>query len=86
MIGPSVFGNPEATMDASSNRALLLEFCVATGMQISSTFGSRSVEEQVTFYSLASQRTSEISWRNFAQLDNILSQISNGPVCGIAVV
>ena len=79
IIGTSVFGNPEAALDVCSNRGLLLEFCVANGLRISSTFGARPVEEQITFYTPAAQAmNSTITWKDFAQLDHILSQVSRG--------
>ena len=71
-FGEHVFGNPRASLEANSNRELLLEFCSTYGMAVSNTFVERPAEELVTFRSLGTAPMHEVTFSHFAQLDFLL--------------
>ena len=65
--GLFVFGNPDAQVDASSNRSFLVELCESNNLAVANTvfffffffffFLERLAEEQATYYNCAPTRT-----------------------------
>ena len=74
VFGQYCFGNkgynPEGQPD--TNRELLLELCVATGLCVANTFIENAVEKQITYHELWASPMEDISWKRFAQLDHVL--------------
>ena len=68
-IGPFVFGNPDAQVDASSNRSFLVELCERNHLAVADTFIERLAEEQATYYTVGANPSSEANFKNFGQLD-----------------
>jgi len=71
-VGDYVFGNPEATLEPSSNRELLMEHCCTFGLAVANTFVSKPQAEAVTFRTPGTPPLQEINPRNFAVLDYLL--------------
>ena len=75
VIGPHVFESPLATGDpALSNRALLMECCLACGLVVANTHFQLSNEYKVSYSSLTAKPTDPVSNADFAQIDHILCQ------------
>ena len=73
IVGPFVFGNPSAPHVQGGNRDLLIELCVAHGMIVANTFVNAPPEQQITYYEIGSSPHEDRNYRNFAQLDFILT-------------
>ena len=65
VVGPYVFGNPNATIDPQANRSLLVEFCFSQNALLANTFVEQPTENRVTYFDLAAQPLDAISFRSF---------------------
>ena len=73
-LGPYVFGQTSAHIDAQSNRSLLLELCHAHDLAVANTFMEQPACRQVTVYNVGSSPVDELTAAHFGQIDFVLVQ------------
>ena len=69
IIGLHIFENLGAHIDATSNRHLLVEFCVNMGMVVANSFCDVPKREKVSCYMIGYQPTKPISWLSHSEID-----------------
>ena len=72
MFGEHCFGIDNFQDDPLSNRNLLFEFCVETGLQVTNTYYELADDQLVTYRNLGVKPFSDVIFPNFAQLDYVL--------------
>ena len=72
-IGGFMYANPSAPLRPESNRDLLMESWVSLDLVIGNTLHEVPLREQVTFFAAGAAHDSELTPKNFATLDYILS-------------
>ena len=75
VLGPYCSGNPSYNPQQrpDANRELLLELCFATGLCVANTFLQHEPEHQVTYHELWANPVSNITYKDFVQLDLVLT-------------
>ena len=74
VVGPFAWGNPDASITATSNQHLLIEHCSSLDLVVANTFINRPVEKRVTYYDLAAKPMDAIAHNKFAELDHVLTE------------
>ena len=72
VIGQYVFKSGHSQFDMGSNRELLVELCTAHDLAVANTFFDVPMPQLVTYRGLGVVPMSEVSGKNFAQLDFML--------------
>ena len=73
VFGQYCFGRLNYEQDHNSNRELLVEACVATGMCVANTFIKTDPERQITYHDIGQKPAGNISHTGFAQMDLFLA-------------
>lgn len=77
IVGPFVFRKVLKEKGSTSNRELMIEYCMTHSMQITNTFFDYPDEHLVSYYNLVAKPMDVISRSSFAQIDHVLCSQDN---------
>eukprot|EP00959_Pyramimonas_sp_CCMP1952_P144964 3034829-Pyramimonas_sp.AAC.1 len=69
VLGPFIFGNPQAQHNPESNRTLLLELCTSRKLTVGNTVFDEPPERQITYYDIGHSPADPPIHQNYGQLD-----------------
>ena len=73
IIGPYVFESPFTSGDpATSNRALLIECCIANSLMVANTQFDLPDENKISYRGLTTKPQDQVTYTKFAQIDHVL--------------